>query len=241
MPAHRSADTPFLGDGSDSFRPPQAPHTLRVGADPDISGLVTSALTAMAASGDTAEDAYLQTLVSLRERAEDVVAALGATYSSLEEDRYLERWSLVQLLTDLRARSAVDVLTDVLRQPIPEERSAHPAHGLSTVGEEMIIRTTAVEALARLVAEGDRPAREALLAQLRHEALSVRRAVVQAVMDSGDQQLRIEVAAALKGTADEWLLGLRRADVRDVPQADGRQFLRERDPEDSSTPPDPMV
>lgn len=241
MSAPRSPDTPFLGDGSDSFGPAERINTMAVVAPPgsEVGQLVTGAVAAMAAGGDSAEDSYQRALAALRERAGDAVTTLGATYESLEEDRYIERWSLVQLLNDLRLRESVAVLTEILRQPIPAERSSDPAHGLSTVGEEVIIRTTAVEALGRLLADGEGQARDALLEQVRHDVVSVRRAVIQAAVDSGDQRVRAAIVDALTGAPDEWLLGLRRVAVREVPQADGREFLRERDPEGSSTPPEP--
>lgn len=177
-------------------------------------------------SGDDPEHTYQRSLELLRERVDDVVDAVGAQYDALDEDQYLERWSMIQLLTDLRHPASLRVLEEVLRRPIPPERSPDPAHGLSTVGEEIIIRTTAVEALGRLASEGDPAAKELLLRQVRHEAFSVRRAAVQAIADSGDPQLLERVRQELEHGDDQQLLTYRRLDVTSVPQAEGGRFLK---------------
>jgi hypothetical protein len=109
------------------------------------------------------------------------------------------------------------------------------------VGEEIIIRTTAVEALGRLAADGDKAAKDMLLDQIRHEAFSVRRAAVQAIAESGDRDLQARVRRTLEGTDDERLLQLRRVDVREVPQAQGGHFLKKRDAAGDSTPPEPSA
>jgi len=179
----------------------------------------------MNAFGVGAEQAYQASLDRLRARAPEVVADVGTRYDALEEDQYSERESLIQLLTDLRHTASVPVLDDVLRRPIPPERSADPAHGLSTVGEEIIIRTTAVEALARLAADGDSGAKDLLLAQTRHDTFSVRRAAVQGIADSGDADLLDRMRRELQGE-DARLLEYRRIDVRSAPQAQGGRFLQ---------------
>ena len=241
MSERRSPDTPFLGGQGDSFGTAEEHRDIVFRAEPSVRGLALDALRAMSGSGDEAEANYQSALSALRERPEEAVAAIGATYDSLEEEQYLERWSMVQLLTDLRMSQSVEVLEDVLRQPIPPERSRDPAHGVSTVGEEVMIRTTAVEALVRLLADGDQAAGRSLLEYTRHEAISVRRAAVQGLIASGDRTLAQQVEEAVKGTDDEWMLGVRRMDVREVPQADGRQYLRPSTAEGDSMPPEPLT
>lgn len=238
MPAPRSPDTPILVNGGDDnleagrSRPP-----LNFGTDSEVGKLVAQTVaTLMNASGDDAEQTYQRRLDRLRERADDVVTAVGAQYDELDEDQYLERWSMIQLLADLRHPSSLRVLENVFRHPIPPERSPDPAHGLSTVGEEIIIRTTAVEALARLAADGDRATKELLLAQVRHDAFSVRRAAVQAIADSGDAELLERVRQQLAGSDDQRLLEYRRIDVRSAPQAEGGRFLKEGNAPPPETP-----
>jgi len=228
MSSPRSSDTPSIARESDDqleVGPSRAGLDYATGSE--VGELVAqTVVTLMAASGADAEQAYQENLDLLRERADDAVAAVGAQYDALEEDQYSERWSVIQLLTDLRHATSVRLLGDVLRRPIPPERSPDPAHGLSTVGEEIIIRTTAVEALARLAADGDSAAKDLLLAQTRHEVFSVRRAAVQGIADSGDAGLLERARQALRGSDDARLLEYRRLDVRSAPQAEGGRFLK---------------
>ena len=229
MTAPRSPDTPSLVDeGDDQLEPGPSRTVLNFGADPEVGELVAQTVaTLMSASGDDAEQTYQRSLDLLRERVDAVVAVVGTQYHALEEDQYVERWSMIQLLTDLRHPAALRVLEDVLSRPIPPEHSPDPAHGVSTVGEEIVIRTTAVEALARLATNGDRTAQNVLLRQVRHEAFSVRRAAVQAINESGVSELLERVRQELQGTDDQRLLEYRRLDVASVPQADGSRFLKE--------------
>ncbi len=228
MSPQRSSDTPSVGgERDDQLEVGPSRRGLDYGTDSEVGELVAqTVVTLMTASGANAEQAYQENLDLLRERADDVVATVGAQYDALEEDQYPERWSMIQLLNDLRHTASVRVLGDVLRRPIPPERSLDPAHGLSTGGEEIIIRTTAVEALARLAADGDSAAKDLLLAQISHKAFSVRRAAVQGVADSGDTDLLERVRRALRGSDDARLLEYRRLDVRSAPQAEGGRFLK---------------
>lgn len=238
MPTPRNPDTPSLGPGGDNLEAGPSSSGLGSFSNSEIGELVTQAAETMAASGEDAERNYQRSLGRLRERAEEVASAVGEQYDALAEDQYLERWGMVQLLTDLRHQATVPALENVLRQPIPPERSDDPGHGISTVGEEVIIRTTAVEALARLASSGDSAAKELLLRQVRHEVFTVRRAAVQAIAESGDTDLTARVREELSGTEDEQLLNIRRVDVRGVPQAVGGRFVKDSQ-DDAAPPPEP--
>lgn len=238
MSASNNPDTPQLagsqGDRLErgaSMSPQQS-----VPGSRSVSDVVADTVaTLMNAAGDGAEQAYQDRLEELRADGDAVVAAVRATYEAFPEEAYLERWGTVQLLTDLRLGGAVDVLKTVLSQPIPPERSPDPAHGVSTVGEEVMIRTTAVEALARLAAAGDQAALEALRDNVSHEAFSVRRAAVQAIGELGDEQQVAYVRSTLGEEQASALLAIRRLDVREAPQAQGGRFLKSNQP---PPPPD---
>jgi HEAT repeat protein len=212
---------------------PDVPSGAGGEGDPNVDGLLAAALRALAdPAGDDPEQAYQSGLRPLRERPEAAVRAAAARYDDLDEQRYLDRWGVLQVLTDLRVPAATRLFRDAIARPIPPEQSPDPAHGISTVGEEIILRTTAVEGLARIAADGDAPAKDALVELLEHPAFSVRRAAVQAITDSGDAELAERTRRRLEGTADEGLLSIRRAAVQDVPQAQGGRFLT-----DGGTPP----
>jgi len=235
MPTPRSSDTPSVAESDDHLEPGPARPALAPGDDSEVGRLITDTLyLQMNPAGDTTEETYHRSLDQLRQRGDQITSTAGAKYEAMDEDQYLERWSLVQLLTDLRHPTAVPFLTEVLRRPIPPERSPDPAHGISTVGEEIIIRTTAIEALARLAADGDASAKAQLLEQVQHRNFSIRRAAVQAITESGDAELMQRVRRELEGTDNERLLQYRRVDVRSVPQAEGGRFLKQ-----GSVPPLP--
>jgi hypothetical protein len=61
------------------------------------------------------------------------------------------------------------------------------------------------------------------------------------VLGLGDEGLAAQVREALAGTDDEWMLGVRRLDVREVTQADAVQTLRPQTKEGDSTPPEPLT
>jgi hypothetical protein len=238
MSASNSQDTPQLAgaQGDRLERGASMSPQPSVPGDQSVPDLVADTIAVlMNAAGDGAEQAYQDRLEQLRGDDEAVVAAVRATYDALPEQEYLERWGAVQLLTDLRLPGSVEVLKSVLSQPIPPERSPDPAHGVSTVGEEVMIRTTAVEALARLAAAGDQAAVDTLRDNVSHEAFSVRRAAVQAIGELGDEQQVAYVRRTLGEEQASLLLGIRRLDVREVPQAEGGRFLK---PDQPPPPPD---
>lgn len=170
----------------------------------EVGSIIETALEAIAGGGEDAEVRYQRALTELRHQPEPVSQELAATYRSLNEDQYMQRWGMVQLLTDLRTAGSVPALEDVLQQPIPGEQAVDPAHGFSTLGEELMIRTAAVEALARLVSDGDRSAGEVLLKHIQHDAPSIRRAVVRAILGTADHELagRVREALARPGRMD---------------------------------------
>ena len=114
MSSPRSSDTPSIARESDDqleVGPSRAGLDYATGSE--VGELIAqTVVTLMAASGADAEQAYQENLDLLRERADDAVAAVGAQYDALEEDQYLERWSMIQLLTDLRHTTSVRLLGD---------------------------------------------------------------------------------------------------------------------------------
>jgi hypothetical protein len=167
----------------------------------------------------TGPDAELNYQLALREFSSDPKAAVMAVaeiYRETPVDQYVERWAQVNLLADLRSDATVSVFDDILATPIPPEK-APDMITFSTVGEETMIRTTAIEGLTRLAARGNRPALEVLRKHFQHEIFSVRRAAIQGYIEAGGQGARDELRKVLP-QADLFILDIRRADVQDVPQ-----------------------
>jgi hypothetical protein len=238
MASGKSPDTPFLG-GPDTLeiRPVEHPFSFRESDDGHLNGLIVEAVNRMGGVGERAEDDYQGALSALGKRAEDAVAVIVAEYEALPEDQYLDRWSLVYLLSELRQPAALGALNRIITSRIPAEK-ARESHDSSTVAEEVMIRTTAVEGVVRLSAEGVEEARKVLLRHARNRTFSIRRASVQGLMDTGEDTDKRELRAVLKERGDDRLLRIRRMDVREAPQATGGRFVVPPDAKREAPPPD---
>jgi HEAT repeat protein len=185
--------------------------------DPDSPGTrVRAAINQMSAAGPDAELNYRTTLRALRSDGRAAVEAVREMYRATPEDQYMDRWTQVQLLADLRNNAALSALDDILSTPIPPEK----APGMitySTVGEEAMIRTSAIEGITRIGAQGDRGALELLRKHMRHENFSVRRAAIQGYIEAAGEGAREELRRELP-ERDQFILDIRRAEVQDVPQ-----------------------
>ncbi len=235
MASWKSSDTPFLG-GPDTLdaKVVKHPFAFRGSTDKQLNELIVEAVNRMGGTGDAAEDEYQRALEPLRAKGEKAVDVLFAEYEALPEDSYLDRWSLVYLLSELREPTTITALNRVITTRIPAEK-AKESHDISTVTEEVMIRTTAVEGLVRLSADGVEEARKVLLRHAKHRMLSIRRACAQGLMDTGTDEDKRELRALLKERGDEQLLKIKRIDVREAPQATGGRFVVS--PETKSEPP----
>jgi len=231
-------DTPTF-DTDDALKVELIEHPFKfrhLAKDPDLVLAIVEAVNQMGAAGACAEDDYQSALGVLRRKTKSACRAIAEEYQSLEEDKYLDRWSLVMLLADLGDAGCAKIFADILSDKIPEERSKAP-HTFSTAGEEIMIRTTAVEGLERLAADGQDDALEILWENARHENLSVRRASVQALMATGGKDMAAQLREKLpKRYLD--VLAIQRRDVREVEQAEGGLFLKQRDPDGAPGPND---
>jgi hypothetical protein len=216
-------DTPRVGERGtsggdrDAFQPEESQVSSRStgGGDPERTFL--EAMRRMNSVGEAAERDYQRALSRVRDHSDETIAAVArAGWESLPESAYLDRWALVQLLADLAMPAAADVLDAVLSTPLPPERSAERDHRYSTVGQEIVVRTTAVEGLRRLAANDDARAGETLVRHIRHENRTVRVACVMALRDLGrgyEESLRSAISEE-----DRFLLDIRRLPPSDVPQ-----------------------
>ena len=102
----KSPDTPFLGR-PDTLQVRTVEHPFSFVADPDheVNALIVEAVNRMGGLGDGAEKDYQRALDALRQRGEEAVDVIASEYHALPEERYLDRWSLVQLLAELRHRN----------------------------------------------------------------------------------------------------------------------------------------
>jgi hypothetical protein len=234
----KSSDTPFLG-GPDTLetRVVEHPFSFRGSDDEELNALIVEAVNRMGGTGEDAEDNYRRALDALAKRASEALEVIVAEYEALPEDRYLDRWSLVHLLSELRLPEAAGALNRIITSRIPAEK-AKGSHDSSTVAEEVIIRTSAVEGVVRLSADGVEQARKILLRHAGNRTFSIRRASVQGLLETGEDTDKRELRALLKERGEQGLLRIRRMDVREVPQATGGRFVVHPDVKREAPPPD---
>lgn len=226
-------DTPILGGTGERFE--ERLRIAEVRRLPDISGderlyqglLHLTAL--MTANGRNADEDYQVALREHREDEEFAVLVLK-TLDRLEESRYLERWALVQLAIDLEHPVAGDYLAHFVRSPIPEERSEDTAHGLSTVTEEVILRTTAIEGLARLFRRHVDSSDTLLDVIASSDYVAMRRAAWFALVDGGRRDALERARALLEEHGYGWIAELRRVPVQEAEQPDPRRIDPDRRP-----------
>lgn len=227
----RGGDTPRLaGDDVLKVEAVASVFSFERSVDPELAQRIVDAINLMGGVGERAEACYQRALDGLARRSREVIKALADEYERLDGQHYLDRWALIQLMAELKDEAALDAIDRLLSSRIPGEQSTDP-HSFTTVGEEVMIRTTAVEAATRMAGEGSGRALEVLLRHVNHENFSVKRAAVQGYLQHGGEHARDTLLKTLP-ERDHRILDIQRVDVRKVPQAQGGLHLRCRDQAD---------
>jgi hypothetical protein len=181
-------------------------------------------LEAAYAAGVDAEERFKAARLRLRRNVDDAVLAIAKALVGCHRRDYPLRWALVYAATQLDHPAAVPLLRDLVLTPIPPEESADP-HSFSTVGQETVLRTTAVEGLGRLAVAGNARALDALFSFLTIQSVSIRRASILAILRK-DRRLRGRVSEHLP-VDQRHLLDVVPRRVTDVPQVDPRLHLKQ--------------
>jgi hypothetical protein len=106
------------------------------------------------------------------------------------------------------------------------------------VGNETVLRTTAIEGLGHLAKEGNKDALQALFQVLREPSISLRRAAIQAILGVRKSAEQVEKIKACLPPEHHFLLELKRVKVQEVPQVrNPEQFLSEEARERSPAKP----
>lgn len=201
------------------------PHPFGFKGSPNnpLNEQIVEAVNRMGGAGDNAEANYQTALETLLQNVTEVVSIVTLEYRDLPENQYLDRWSLIQLLTELGHPASIPLLGEILSSRIPPERSNDP-HSFTTVGEEVMIRTTAVEALTQMSANENSEALELLIIHTRHENFSVKRSCIQGYLANGGENAR-ETLLEVLPESEHFILNIRCEDVRNVPQPRGENYL----------------
>jgi hypothetical protein len=201
-----------------------------------LKPLLQEALQRMNGFGEDAEPKYQQALAAVREAEDDAIDALAREFAALRQEDYINRWGVVQLLHDLQDPRALSLLDRIIAAPMPAEGSRDP-HS-SAAGREVVIRTTAVEAVARLAAAGSTDARDALLKHVRHRVRSVKIAAALAYLEQEGARGRKALLGRM-AKSDHWMVGIRRVSPREFPAIEGHRFLRPTSPPELGNVPRP--
>lgn len=170
---------------------------------------------AMNATGDDADSNYQAALRDLRRNSDEVMVAIAQRSGACRERDFSHRWALVYAAAQLQSPVSLPFLRSLVLSPIPPEQSPAP-HSFSTVAQETILRTTAVEAVGFLARKRRGKALDALFEFLAISSISIRRAAVQSSL-AVDKRLRNKIAEWLPKDA-RYLLDIVPRKVRDVPQ-----------------------
>ncbi len=192
------------------------PFRLELSRDKELAGMIIETINLMGGIGLQAEDSYRKSLDALRSKAANAVNVISQEYFLLEDASYVDRWSLVHLLGELKNPAALDILTKIIRSPIPAEKSK-VLHEYSSRAEELMIRTAAIDAIKRIAEINNPEALEILLEQVRNEIFSIRRAAVQGFMEVGGPNAREKLLKILP-QEHIGLLDIHRTDVQKVYQ-----------------------
>ncbi len=170
---------------------------------------------AMNAAGDDADSNYQAALRDLLRNSDEVMVAIAERFGACSDRDFPHRRALVYAAAQLQSPVSLPFLRSLVLSPIPPEQSPAP-HSFSTVGQETILRTTAVEAVGFLARKRRGKALDALFEFLAISSISIRRAAVQSLL-AVDKRLRNRIAECLPKDA-RYLLDIVPKKVRDVPQ-----------------------
>jgi hypothetical protein len=199
--------------------------------------LIQNYLRSAFAFGEDAEARHRAAVDALRERPDRAVAEIARALGETPVEDFPTRSALIFVTGELMDPAALPLLVDLANEPIPPEPNP-PAHGLGTAAHEIILRTTAVDAIGRLARGGDEQASAALLELVGNSVFSIRRAAVQAILSTKPAAaVRREVRAMLPADL-HFLLTLKAASPADMEQPDARRVLR-ADVTETMPPPDP--
>ncbi len=185
-------------------------------------------------AGPNAEFEYERALAVIRKAPQEVVVEIAIALGECQQYDYPRRWALIFAASELRHRAALPLLFTIVKAPLPSEPQP-PSHGFSIVGEETILRTTAIEGIGHLARDGGEEALATLFSALRQPSISIRRAAVQALLSTTDEnEMRQRIMTYLP-PEEHYLLELKTPKVVEVPQVENpERFLSEEAHQSSS-------
>lgn len=206
------------------------PFSFKESQNQELNELIVDCVNLMGGVGDNAETKYQSSIASLLPRKQEVVYIIASEYRNLSKGQYLDRWSLVQLLSDLKDPLTLRIMDEILSNPIPPEESDH-LDSFTTVGEEVMIRTNCIEAATKIAASGNSEALDLLLKYAKHENFSVKRTSIQGYVAHGGRDARQKLLQILP-EKDHFILDIHRVSVQKVFQPRGEKYLARQEREE---------
>jgi len=186
------------------------------------------ALSGLFVGGENAQLRYDQAVDSLNRDPEPMMVAIAAAYGHCPATDYPQRHALVIAAGLITHEGALPFLASVALSEIPAEAAKDP-HSFSTVAEETMIRTSAVDAIARHASHGLQKAIDLLLRCVDTPAFSIRRAAVTGLMASPEGQHLRPRLEALIPKEQHFIFDLKKVSVRQAIQVrDPTRHLAER-------------
>lgn len=196
------------------------------------------ALGAMYAGGPDAQTLYDQAVETLKREPEGIMVAIIAAYGGCPPSDYAQRQALVHAAAVVGHKAAIPFLASVALSEIPQEISGDP-HSFSTVAEETIIRTTAVDALTEHARGGERLVLDLLVRCVESSSFSLRRAAVTGLMSMPEGKGLRRRMEALVPKEQHFVFDLKRVPVREAIQVeDPRRHLAKYDSDFDDRKPD---
>lgn len=197
--------------------------------------LLKNFVATMNGQGKDAQEEYERALSHLRKMPEEAILEIARAEKACGVDDYSTRWFLIFAASELKHPAALPFFKQIVLTPIPPERSAEP-HSLSTVAEETIIRTTAVDGV-RAIAEKDSKALRTLFEFLEVPSFSIKRAAVQAILAVSKDPKTVQELKEMLPKDMRFLIDLKQIDVREVPQIkDPQKYLEKVETEGKRRP-----
>jgi hypothetical protein len=190
--------------------------------------LLENFLQAINNTSDDSEKTYKNALDQLRGHVKEIIVEIIREEAICEQTNYSKRWGLVFAACELKDNYSLPFLKNTVLKPIPDEQSKDP-HSLSTIGEETIIRTTAVDGIRSLAELGNKDALRSLFEFLSIPSLSIRRASVQGILSAHKDDNTKKKVLELLPKDQHFIVSLKPMKVQDFQQIDDpEKYLKPR-------------
>lgn len=226
MKTNSAFDSPKLNkDDNLEIKVIPHPFSFKKSRNKELNIRIIEAVNLMGGIGECAENNYKRAIELLKNEG-NVLKIITDELSEMPQDKYFDRWSLVYLLSEIKSHTSLNYLATLIASQIPPERSPK-AHGLSTVGEEIIIRTTAVEGVLRLASDGNKDALEILYKNISNKNFSIKRACIQGILEIDKENGKKNILERLP-KEEHFILGITRKHPSEVHPIQGELHLKSR-------------